>query len=142
MKNRRTMVLCVAIGLAWNIAGANDAAPGPNPYATIAARNIFGLQSAAPAPPVPVVDAPPPKILATGTMSIFGREQVLFKVLNREDSPGARTIETFFVLAEGEHEAGVEVVKIDQRAGTVTFGNHGVAQQISLIDRIRVTNPG
>lgn len=65
-------------------------------------------------------------------MSIFGREQVLFRVLTREDSPGARSVETFYVLAEGEQKDGVGVVNVDVETGMVTFNNHGVVQQIPL----------
>ena len=67
------MVVCLAGGLVLNISlGAG------NPYAPIAARNIFGLnppQALTPPPP-----DPPSKITLNGIMTIFGTAQALFYV--------------------------------------------------------------
>jgi hypothetical protein len=103
-----------------------------NPYSTIVARNIFGLKSLrVEQPPVTPVE-PPPKILPDGFTTLFGRPQVLFKVVTLQNSPGAQTKQSFYDLAEGEEEDGVQVTHIDMTAGAVTFDNHGVIQNLPL----------
>ncbi len=43
--------------------------------------------------------------------------------------------ESFYILAEGEQEDGVEILDIDATTGTIIFNNHDTVQQISLADR-------
>jgi hypothetical protein len=80
------IAVCLAGGLALNVglratdpASANNSLLG-NPYATIAARNIFALNP--PTPPAPPDDPEKnlPKITPTGIQSFFGQSKVLFKV--------------------------------------------------------------
>jgi hypothetical protein len=73
--------------------------------------------------PTATVD-PPPKITPNGIMTIFGRLQALFKVAAKV-KPGQPPKEDAFVLAEGERQDGIEVKKINQPDGIVTFDNHG-----------------
>src|SRR5208337_4811080 len=65
-----------AAGQAASVRGSDT------PYAGIVARNMFGLVPIPPPDPhagEPPVD-PPPKITPNGIMTIFGRDQALFKV--------------------------------------------------------------
>jgi len=128
MKRVWKIAFCLAGGLALN-AGlhADNVAFPDNPYAAIVVRNVFGLN-----PPPPPVDpnAPPPepevKITANGIMAIMGQAEALYKttVAGKPDQS--------YMLAEGQREDDIEVVKIDEKARSVTFNNHGVVQEIPL----------
>jgi hypothetical protein len=103
-----------------------------NPYTPIVTRNIFDLV------PIPVVDntpvvpeTPPPKITPNGIMNIFGKSQVLFKVAGVARA-GQPPKDESFMLGEGERQDEIEVQKIDQATGTVTFDNHGTIQSLTL----------
>lgn len=104
------------------------------PYSSIVARNMFGLL------PIPKVDPrdnepppdPPPKITPTGIMTIFGRDQALFKVANKP-KPGQPAKEDAYVLAEGERQDDIEVVRINHVDGVITFNNHGTTQELDLV---------
>src|SRR5580700_7335033 len=115
-------------------AGATDTADAANkPYATIVARNMFGLLPIPPPdtnPPAPPVD-PPPKITLNGIMTIFGRDQALYKVANKP-KPGQQAKEDAYVLSEGERQDDIEVIKINHMDGIVTFNNHGTVQELPL----------
>jgi hypothetical protein len=124
-------------------AAASDAAASDSPYASIVSRNMFGLL------PIPVVNPednkpppePPPKITPNGIMTIFGRLQALFKVATKP-KPGQPAKDDSYVLAEGERQADVEVVKIDQPNGIITFNNHGTIQELSLVAAKGTTSAG
>jgi hypothetical protein len=113
---------------------ASSAAASDSPYASIVARNMFGLL------PIPKVDPnanqpppdPPPKITLNGIMTIFGKDQALFKVANKP-KPGQPAKEDAHVLAEGEMEDDITVVSIDHLNGKVTFNNHGETQELALV---------
>ncbi|HUC85519.1 MAG TPA: hypothetical protein VL970_10030, partial [Candidatus Acidoferrales bacterium] len=118
---------------------AAAAAPAPNPaadtpYANIVVRNMFGLVPIPPPDPnagQPPVD-PPPKITPNGIMTIFGRDQALFVVANKP-KPGQPAKEDSYVLAEGERQDDIEVVKINHETSIITFNNHGTIQELPLI---------
>ena len=134
MKRARNLLLCLAGGLALNTSvRADDAVLPGNPYAPVVARNIFGLN-----PPPPPVDpnaaadaTPPPKITPNGIMSIFGQLQVLFKV-TKPAVAGKPAVDDAYILSEGQQQDEIEVTKIDERGGLVTFNNHGEVQQLPL----------
>ena len=114
-------------------ASAQNANIPDGPFANIVARNIFSLV------PIPVVDPhtsdpvdPPPKITPTGIMTIFGRDQALFKVDNKV-KPGQSAKDEAYVLSEGERQDDIEVVKIDHVDGMITFNNHGTVQELPLV---------
>jgi hypothetical protein len=134
MKNFGKIAICLAGGLALN-AGLRAADLSPdNPYATIVTRNIFGLN------PIPAVDpndapAPPVKITPNGIMTIFGHLQVLFKTAG---GPGK---EQSYILTEGQRQDDIEVVKINEKAGIVTFNNHGLIQELPLVSTPAASTP-
>lgn len=117
-------------GLALNASlYATEAVSSDNPYQPIVARNVFGLN-----PPQIVAPTPaelPVTITPNGIMTIFGKRQVLFKV----DVPPQRGIppkEDDYILGEGQRQDDIEVTRIDEKSGVVTFNNHGVVQEIPL----------
>ena len=130
MKRVWKIAFCLAGGLALN-AGlrADDVALPDNPYAAIVIRNIFGLNP--PPPPVDPNAAPPApdiKITPNGIMSITGEPTLaLFKTTG-----GGKPGDQSYMLGEGQAEDDIEVVKIDEKARSITFNNHGVVQEIPL----------
>jgi len=68
----RTLVSTAAVVAACALAHAGDPAASKNPYVTIAARNVFGLQPLEPvaAPPLPA--EPLPKIVLNGFIKSKG----------------------------------------------------------------------
>lgn len=137
-----TSALLVAAAAAWsqdtNSATTTIAPPSSavadGPYATIVARNMFGLVPIP--PPDPDAGKPPeeapPKITPNGIMTIFGKDQALFKVANKP-KPGQPAKDDSYVLAEGERQDDITVVKINHVEGLITFDNHGHTQELALI---------
>ena len=117
-----------------NSAVATAVAAAPDtPYAAIVARNMFNLVPILPPDP----DAgkpppePPPKITPNGIVTIFGRPQAIFKVANKP-KPGQPQKDDSYVLAEGEMQDEITVVKINLVEGLITFNNHGTVQELAL----------
>jgi hypothetical protein len=133
MKRAGKILLCLASGVVCHVfaRAADDALPD-NPYALVVTRNVFGLN-----PPAPVVTAPaapaepPPKITPNGILSIFGHSQVLFKAAVAK--PGQPAKDESYNLSEGQSEDDIEVIRIDEKNGLVTFNNHGTTQELPLI---------
>ncbi len=131
------IAVCLAGGMALAAAiRADDLVPPGGPYATVVARNIFGLNP--PTPPAPPAEPDPPaKITPNGIMSIFGQLQVLFKVAATSRPGVPPPVEESYILSEGQRQDDIEVVKIDEKNGIVTFNNHGETQELPLV----VTQP-
>jgi hypothetical protein len=126
---------CLAPG--WPVAGAAEADP---PYAVIASRNVFGLLSLTniAADEAAALAADLPKITPNGIMNLFGKQQVLFKVAagkpTGKPQPGQpNNKDTSYVMCEGERQDEIEVVKINETDGVVTFNNHGTVQELPLV---------
>ena len=109
-----------------------DATTAGGPYATVITRNIFGLNPPAPAGSEAADATPPPKITPNGIMSIFGQLQVLFKVTAPAKTGGAAGDQSY-IHCEGQRQDDIEVIKIDEKAGVVTFDNHGETQELPLV---------
>jgi len=117
------IVGCIGTSLAGPIAVAN-------PYATIASRNVFGLNpiltELVPVAPEPVL----PRIVPKGFTTILGPETVLFEVV---DGPaGKAAARSLYALKSGATQDGITVLRIDGTTGIITFDNHGKLQQIPL----------
>jgi hypothetical protein len=135
MKCAGKIAICLAGGLALNAGLRAADISADDPYAAIVTRNIFGLN------PIPTVDpdsqpAPPVKITPNGIMTIFGRLQVLFKTAG-----GAGGKEQSYILTEGQRQDDIEIVKINEKAGIITFNNHGVMQELPLVHAIAMSTP-
>ncbi|MGA2245120.1 MAG: hypothetical protein ABSH48_08985 [Verrucomicrobiota bacterium] len=117
-------------------AAAPSLAPGGDaPYAGIVARNMFRLVPIPPPDPhagEPLID-PPPRITPTGIMTIFGRDQALFTAAPKAKA-GQPAKDDAYVLAEGERQDDIEVVKINHEAGLITFNNHGTIEELPLVE--------
>ena len=126
------LYLCLAGGLVLNTGLRADGLVSPdNPYVPIVTRNVFGIN-----PPLPVdpnADTePPPKITPNGIMGVFGHLQVLFKVAIPA-KPGQPAKDQSYILSEGQAQDDIEVTKIDEKDGMVTFNNHGTVQELPLV---------
>lgn len=108
---------------------------GGNPYEAIVGRNVFSLKPPPP-PPNPedlIKKDPPPKIRLQGLTTILGRRQVLFKS-QTPAKPGQPAKDESYVLSEGERQGEIEVVAIDENAGTIRFKNHGIEETLNMKD--------
>lgn len=128
---------CILFVLAGWLAGSPlraSIAPADNPYTPIVERNVFALLPLPPpAPPVdPASLVPPPKITPNGIMTLFGKLQVLFKVAG-VTKPGLPPKDESYVMCAGDRQDDIEVQKIDQASATITFNNHGVVQELTLV---------
>src|SRR5262245_7432532 len=98
-----------------------------NPYQGIVDRNVFGLK---PPPPIsdtktqPVKDPPP--ITLTGMTTILSTKRVLLNV----QSPG-KPVQSF-ILAEGQREGDIEVLEIDERAGSTKINYAGTTVPLNF----------
>jgi hypothetical protein len=126
---------------------AQDAAEPGGPYASIVSRNMFALVPIPP-PPDPAASLPPPepppKITPNGIMTIFGKLQALFKVAGKAKG-GQPAKDESYVLTEGERQNDIEVIKINQAEGIITFNNHGTIQPLALVpakDATSAAGPG
>jgi hypothetical protein len=103
---------------------AGNPVPANHEYASIAARNVFGLNP--PSVPATVETAVPLEIITpNGIASISGQKEALFKV-------AAASKEKAYILREGQSQDGIAVIKVDEKAERVTFNNHGTIQDIPL----------
>jgi len=128
MKHSGKLVLWLAGGLFLHVqARAVTAESGSNPYANIVERNVFGLRPPPVVEPPKAPEAPVPNITLQGIISAFGRKQVLFKTM-MSARPGEAAKETSLVMSEGERIDEVEVLEINEAAGTIKFRNHGKEQ--------------
>ncbi len=118
----------VALGLGTQalVADAPD-----NPYQGIVERNVFNLKP----PPRPEDNlppaAPPPKITLTGITTILGNKRALMKV-QEPPRPPQPAKEESYILTEGQRDGEVEVLAIDEQAGSVKVNNHGTVQELTF----------
>jgi hypothetical protein len=133
MKCLGKIAACFVSGLVLNTSLCAD-----NPYAPVVERNIFGLNP--PQVVTPTAPEPPSTITPNGIMTIFGTRQVLFK-MTVPPRPPEPAKEVSCILSEGQRQDDVEVTHIDEKAGVVTFNNHGVVQEIPLVKAPPISTP-
>jgi hypothetical protein len=67
---------------------------------------------------------------------------VLYKVAATGAKPGQPPPkDNFYILSQGERQDDIEVVKIDELNGLVTFNNHGFTQELPLISTPASSTP-
>ena len=101
-----------------------------NRYEGIPGRNAFGLK-----PPLkPEANTPPPqlaKIVLTGITTILGNKRALMKVHPGGTKP-AEAKENSLILTEGQREGDIEVIEIDESAGSVKVNNAGTIMTLTF----------
>lgn len=109
-----------------------NAATSANPYQIIAQRNVFNLHDPPPFTNEPPPPPPPSNVKLTGITSMLGVKRAFFMVsppAERGKPPGK---EQSFIMIEGEHQGVIEVLKIDEKAATVTIKNDGLESVLAL----------
>ncbi len=103
-------------------AGSSDA-----PYDLIAKRNIFGLNPPPSTPSPTNFTAPPPKVILTGIITVFGDKRALLKTASPAAAPTEAKGPRYYMLAEGQRDGDLEILQVDEKAGTVALKNAGVS---------------
>jgi hypothetical protein len=90
---------------------------------------VFGIKP--PPPPVRPEDIKPPipDINLTGITTILGNKRALLKVPAK---PPKQPKEESYILTEGQSEGDIEVLQIDEVAGSVKVNNHGTVQTLDF----------
>ncbi len=115
-------------------------APSPRQYDVIPSRNVFGLRAPenTPAPEPPPVNLPP--IYLTGITTMLGYKQALLRTQIPAKN-GQPAQEESLILAEGQRENGIEVLRIDEHAGQVSILNSGSRMTLNF-DRNGIQSKG
>jgi hypothetical protein len=129
-KNAQVRVWLLGMLISWG-ASVCFIAAADNPYDSIVERNVFGLKSPPPPPPPPDNKPPPPKVTLTGITTMFGNKRALLKV-QMPARPQEPAHEQSFILAEGERDGDIEVVEIDDTAGTIKVNNFGTLMTVAF----------
>jgi hypothetical protein len=101
-------------------------------YQGISERNVFGLR---PPPTQPSPTNTPvalPKIVLTGITTILDSKRALMKVApanGKQVEPGK---ELSLILTEGQREGEIEVLQIDEKAGSVKVNNSGTVMVLTF----------
>jgi hypothetical protein len=105
-------------------------------YGKIAKRNVFGLKDApAAAQAAPPPAAPLPKLVLKGITTILGNKLAFLTVQPPAQAgagPGAASKEESLMLAEGQREAGIEVLEIDTKAAQLKVNNSGTIMPLTF----------
>jgi hypothetical protein len=128
-----TMPVFVLVILILGVAGKGPfiADAAGNPYQVIADRNVFNLKPPLSATPPEPPPPPVPKITLTGITSILGNRRALLKVQEPPQPPQAAR-EVSYILAEGQRDGDIEILAIDEAAGSVKVNNHGTVQELTF----------
>ena len=132
MKHGQKMLICTLAGVALCMSGkavTGDAVG--NPYQGIVDRNVFGLKPPPPPPDPEANKPPPPKVFLTGITTILGNKRALLK-MTPPAKPGQPAKEESFTLGEGQREGDIEVLEIDEKAGTVKVNNYGTVTTLDF----------
>jgi hypothetical protein len=122
-------VCVLALGALFPATAADTA---ENPYETIALRNAFALKPPPlPPPPVDPVEKERGKITLMGIDSLFGYPEVLLKV-SLAPNPPQPAREQHLILKEGQRDQNIEVLTINEQAGTVRLLNHGEEETLDI----------
>jgi len=131
--------LWVAFGLSLGTTALVADTSG-NPYLGIAGRNVFRLNP----PQPPHTNLPPallPKVKAVGITTILGDKLALLKVY-LPAMPPEPAKEVTCILTVGQREGPVEVLEIDEKAGSAKVNNSGTVMVLTLErDRPGPQNP-
>jgi hypothetical protein len=117
------------VAIITTVAAAGE--PTTNLYQGIIDRNVFRLRPSLPAQPAEPDHPSPPKITLTGITTILGDKEVLMKVL-MPARPGESPKEQSFILAEGQQEGELRVLKVNEKTGDVTINDFGTVLTLNL----------
>ena len=127
----RTVVCLAGAVLLGVAADARASDVSGSPYQAIVERNVFGLKPPPPPPDPEVNKPPPPKITLTGITTILGNKRALMKAW-LPPKPGVKNEEQSLILAVGQRDGEIEVLEIDDAAGTVKVNDFGTITNLSF----------
>src|SRR5947207_2461570 len=132
MRGRAKYILgALAIVAVCPSAKVLSAAASADYYKQIPARNLFGLheQVVVVKDPIP---PPLPKIILSG-ITTMGNKLAFLKVQSPPPKPGEQQqAEQSLMLMEGQREGDIEILEIDEKAGTVRVKNSGTEMTITF----------
>lgn len=120
----RLAVWLLAVSFASTVEAAVDEG---NPYHPIVAKNIFKLQDPPRLKQVETELPPLAKVALTGITTILPRPLALLEW----SEPGQQK-KNYSTLTEGQGEGPIEILRIDDKAGSVTIKNHGVTMTLTF----------
>jgi hypothetical protein len=129
MKYYAKALICMVGILAFR--GGAYGISADNPYYGIVDRNVFGLKSPPPPPDPEANKPPPPKITPTGITTILGNKRAIFKV-QMPARPPEPAKEKSYIMTEGQKEDQIEVLEIDEKAGSIKFNDYGTVVTLTL----------
>ena len=97
-----------------------------NPYQGIVDRNVFGLKPPTILPPVETKKTDLAPITLTGVTTILSSKRALFNL-----QPPGKPVQSF-ILAEGQREGDIEVLEIDEKAGSVKLNQSGTTVSLTF----------
>jgi hypothetical protein len=101
-------------------------------YKQIPTRNLFGLHEPE-QPRVEEVKPQLPTIVLNGITTITMGNKLAFLKVQSPPKPGQQQqIEQSFMLTEGQRESGIEMLQIDEKAGTIRVNNSGTEMTIGF----------
>jgi hypothetical protein len=107
-----------------------SAAASADYYNQIPKRNLFGLHE-----PVPQVVEPPklqlPRIVLNG-IATMGSKLAFLKVQTPPKPGEQQQAEQSFTLTEGQREGGIEILQINEKAGTIRVNNFGTEMTVGF----------
>ncbi len=126
------MLICTLAGVTLCTPGkaVSGETPG-NPYQGIVDRNVFGLNPKPPPPDPEANKPPPPKIFLTGITTILGKKLALLKA-TPPPKPGEPAKEQSYTIGEGQRDGDIEVLEIDEKAGTVKVNDYGAIMTLDF----------
>ena len=135
----RTRMICAlgAVGFA-SIGQVSGGTFPNNPYHSISERNVFGLKPVSPIH-VEQPNLPLPKVVLTGITTILKGKRALLKV-QFPAKPQVPAKEESYILAEGQRDGPIEVLKINETNATVTVDNAGTVTTIT-VEKLPPTPP-
>jgi hypothetical protein len=126
-----SVVLCAAAA-----EPAADAPTNSSPYQAVVERNVFALKPPPP-PPDPEANKPAlPKIYLTGIITVGGAKRALMKTPPPPGPPAKAgdppKTEQTYTLAIGQRDGEIEVLEIDEKAGSVKVNYGGEVTELTF----------
>lgn len=125
MRGANTLVYLLGLSLSL-VAHAASSDTSTSPYDAIVQRNVFGLKPPSPPEENTPPPEPPSKITLSGITTMLGNKRALLSV-QIPNKPAEN-----YILSEGQRDGEIEVLQIDEHAGTVKVMNHGVEQLLDF----------
>jgi hypothetical protein len=127
------ILFCLSVSLVLDRSAEAITSDAPiGQYQTIPERNVFGLRPPQQQEVAQSREAPLPKITLTGITTILENKRALMKVAAPGVKPGEVNKELSLILTEGQREGEIEVLQIDEKAGSVKVNNSGTIMLLTF----------